>query len=537
MAEIHTPAATLRTASYSIFAAPSGRNTYMSNGMRIDRESFQSFLADAFAVQQSGLNPQTLATFVAIQRFMASDEFDLDTAIHMIAECALGVAQAAGVAIAQLVDNELVYRAGIGTAAEDVGRHIPAVLSASSPDRPEILRVENAAANPRIEAEICRQFGAMSLIMLPIQHNHALAGVLQVLFNEAHSFDEHEVRAYRVLVGALEHGIAHLEGTYQTEPVQAPTPIADELPDVPKQPQFARTTVPGSPPPRETVVPQIPQRQPLTANLSRSFDRALHSSRDARARAAAQARAGRNQLKSAVRTSVDRLAAVDLSGPLEYAASAWRNIRTQATAQLDACKASLSRTVQVKVRPFSALQVTRSSENATTAWHNVRARAASAMSTLADWLTDAARMDISRFWYTSFRLSEAAILGLAVLMTALWVVNRNHSSTSNSLAPVATATQSPPSLPKPSAEDKEVIKPVSEPKQAPASAAGFKRVRVGPNEVDYIGDDVTIRHFETRPAKPQLRKNAKERNFGNDVTVRYFADAPQPATRSGAARR
>jgi len=47
-------------------------------------------------------------------------------------------------------------------------------------------------------------------------------------------------------------------------------------------------------------------------------------------------------------------------------------------------------------------------------------------------------------------------------------------------------------------------------------------VRVGPAEVDYISDDVTIRRFETRPAKAQIRSNAREVRFGDDVTLRYF---------------
>jgi hypothetical protein len=59
---------------------------------------------------------------------------------------------------------------------------------------------------------------------------------------------------------------------------------------------------------------------------------------------------------------------------------------------------------------------------------------------------------------------------------------------------------------------------------APNSA--FRRVRIGPNEVDYIAEDVTIRQFRTVPAKPQTQNSEKETNFGDDVTVRYFAYTP-----------
>jgi 3-deoxy-D-manno-octulosonate 8-phosphate phosphatase KdsC-like HAD superfamily phosphatase len=51
----------------------------------------------------------------------------------------------------------------------------------------------------------------------------------------------------------------------------------------------------------------------------------------------------------------------------------------------------------------------------------------------------------------------------------------------------------------------------------------LRRVRVGKNEVDYIGDDVTVRYFTYRPA-PQRRRVAESRiaYIGDDVTVRYF---------------
>ena len=120
----------------------------MKTRYSIDQESFQIFLANAFAVQESGLDSESLSALIEIQRFMASEEFDLNRAMQMIAERVLGVCRASGVAVALLEanKNELVYRAGSGSAANDVGRRVPAVLSASSPqeNRREILRVENA---------------------------------------------------------------------------------------------------------------------------------------------------------------------------------------------------------------------------------------------------------------------------------------------------------------------------------------------------------------------------------------------------------
>ena len=49
-------------------------------------------------------------------------------------------------------------------------------VSADAKTNCEILRVENAQTDTRIEADICRQFGASALLILPIYHDRVLAG-------------------------------------------------------------------------------------------------------------------------------------------------------------------------------------------------------------------------------------------------------------------------------------------------------------------------------------------------------------------------
>ena len=118
----------------------------MSARPSLDRDSFQAFLANAYAVQTSGLDTRSLAALIEMKRFIRGDEFDLDRAMLMMAEHALKVSNASGVAVAVLEAKGLVYRAVSGSAVNDAGRHVPAVLSVSSGSevRREILKVENA---------------------------------------------------------------------------------------------------------------------------------------------------------------------------------------------------------------------------------------------------------------------------------------------------------------------------------------------------------------------------------------------------------
>jgi hypothetical protein len=59
----------------------------------------------------------------------------------------------------------------------------------------------------------------------------------------------------------------------------------------------------------------------------------------------------------------------------------------------------------------------------------------------------------------------------------------------------------------------------------------FRQVRVGPNEVDYLAEDVTIRHFMPTPARPRVPRAYKEVHLGEDVTIRYFSSSPSSAPR------
>lgn len=202
----------------------------MSTGSSLGPESFQKLLANAFAVQESQMETQSLSAIVQVQRLIKSGGLDLEAAMRLIADRTRSVANATGVAIGLLKGDQLVYRAGSGSAASYVGRRVMAALSVSATDKTsrEVLRVENAQTDARIEAAICRQFGAESLLILLIYHDRALAGVLQVFFSDAHRFQDSEVRTYRLMAGLVGEAMFHA-----AQPARQEAPAA-ELSTVPQ---------------------------------------------------------------------------------------------------------------------------------------------------------------------------------------------------------------------------------------------------------------------------------------------------------------
>ena len=178
------------------------------------------------------MDSESLSAILEVHRLVTRGELGVDGAMHLIVDSARDVANAAGVAIGLLEGDQLIYRAGSGCSAACIGSRVTASLTvaANTKANREILRVENAQTDTRIEAAICRQFGAKSLLILPIYHHRALAGVFEVLFSEAHSFQDREVRTYRLMAGLIE--AAMLQAT-RVEQGEQKENLTAEVPTIP----------------------------------------------------------------------------------------------------------------------------------------------------------------------------------------------------------------------------------------------------------------------------------------------------------------
>ena len=403
----------------------------------VDQKSFQTFLSNAFAVQESGLDPRSLSALIEIQRFMTSHDFDLDRAMQMIADSALEVCSASGVAIALLEAgrNELVYKAGSGNAGNDVGRRVPAVMSGSSlqESRREILRVEDAETDKRIEAEVCRQFGATALLMLPICPAHVLTGVLQVLFDSAHTFADREVRTYRLMAAALEEVILRSA-----------------------QKQGAASTV-------EKVSHQVGRYQCLPTDADGAGASGVFAD-------------GSQQSVSAALRRDPAVAPPEVQMSHDHPAM---------VQELSRFRSGLRSAVTRAIAPIEA-----------------------------------------RAWSANSRYAGPAIAA-AVVLTIVVLISHLHrlpdANIGSSLPRSQDARQLAPAN-SVFAHQSETV-PDDAAQETVVPVQGFKRVRVGPEEVDYMAEDVTIRTFETRPEEGQIRRSAyHDIRFGDDVTVRYFAN-------------
>ena len=401
----------------------------MSARHNLDREPFQTLLADAFAVQESGIDSRSLVAYLQIERSIAMGECDRDQILHLVAEEVRKVANATGAAIALLKGDELLYRAGSGSAATYVGKPGRAVLSVSghSKERNEILRVEDAEADRRIEADICRQFGVRSLLILPIYRKDTVAGVLVILFNAAHCFGDQEVRTYRLMAELVK------------EAVFGDVRRAAKLP---------------------TAVPSTATQIASPTEMSRR-DEVLWPP------------AERN-----------------------WASEDWGTLAAISTASRDV-------------------------------WPPPKARA-----TFRQTLKEG----IEKLWWNmaGWKVAAAAV-GMALIVIT-WI-NYDHHPASPTNSQGSKSTVGEQILPVSAKSSPKIVK---KSKMRERSGAGSKRqksvltrARISHKGIDYIGDDVTVRHFPSKPAPVQTEH--KSVSFGNDVTVHYFAYKEGSGARTDAA--
>jgi hypothetical protein len=297
------------------------------------------------------------------------------------------------------------------------------------------LRVENVETDARIEAAICREREAQALLMIPIYRERVVAGVLEVLFSDPHTFDDPEMHTYRLMAGLIEE--AGLVEEARPSDIQLGKKDAPATQPLAVQHSMVQTLSPGQLSPGQGFC-----REDKPA--SKLSDAQLFGSPTV------------------------------VPGTRSTLCPPAKDVRT---------------TRRPAKRPSS---------------HSPR------------WTIAAAAVVI--------------ILGVAA-----WI-SLDHRAPSTMEGSVRS--NAPSQILKPSAR-------IFPPKRAShlQAAAGareytskarspFKRVRVGPKEVDYIAEDVTIRHFTTKAAVSHAPAVYKQFDIGDDVTVRIFTRGPAVAPKT-----
>jgi hypothetical protein len=126
------------------------------------------------------------------------EEPELDAALQLLVERAQYITGATGTALALPQGGEMVCRASAGSCAPSIGARLQvrSGLTGESIARRQLLRCDNAEADPRVNLEACRALGIASIVVLPLlRQNGEVRGLFELFSDHAYAFEERDLIA------------------------------------------------------------------------------------------------------------------------------------------------------------------------------------------------------------------------------------------------------------------------------------------------------------------------------------------------------
>jgi TonB family protein len=130
-----------------------------------------------------------------------SGELALDIVLNEIVEQACTATRATGAAIALSREGEMVCRASSGGSAPELGTRLDmnSGLSGACLRSRQIQICHDALSNPSADAEVSRQLGVRSVVVLPLLKADELIGIFEVFSTLPAAFGDHDLRTLQVL--------------------------------------------------------------------------------------------------------------------------------------------------------------------------------------------------------------------------------------------------------------------------------------------------------------------------------------------------
>jgi putative methionine-R-sulfoxide reductase with GAF domain len=199
--------------------------------------------------------------------FEKDEQFILDEVLQLVAERAVAITGADGLAIALAENNEVVLRASAGTIRPDVGARIDrdSAFSGACFCEAQVVTCDDTETDQRVNLQACRTLGARSMVAVPLCGRRRVIGVLEAFSSWPFAFNESDVRNLSLLaelvLGALkpedEDRFAQSAQVAATKLEVAPRAVAPAV--------FAPLVVAVAPPvaPPLTPTPTVASTAPL----------------------------------------------------------------------------------------------------------------------------------------------------------------------------------------------------------------------------------------------------------------------------------
>ena len=146
---------------------------------------------------------------IALAEFESGEQFVLDEVLQLVAERAIAITGADGLAIALAENNDIVLRASAGAIKPDVGARIDrdSAFSGACFRTAQIVRADDTETDDRVNLQACRRLGARSMVAVPLCGRRRVIGLLEAFSADPFGFNDSDVRNLELLaeiiLGAL----------------------------------------------------------------------------------------------------------------------------------------------------------------------------------------------------------------------------------------------------------------------------------------------------------------------------------------------
>lgn len=155
----------------------------------------------------------TLAQIVETQHHIQVRQFGLQNAMTLVAERVIEIARAGGAAIGFLEGASVSYRAAAGSMTLPKGTRTPLEqsLCLSCLKTGQVFRCADVNPEFLLDAEECRRRGIASMIAVPIFHNGAAVGGLELYYSSPQAFTEQDVHTCQLMAGLVTEALVREE--------------------------------------------------------------------------------------------------------------------------------------------------------------------------------------------------------------------------------------------------------------------------------------------------------------------------------------
>jgi N-acetylmuramoyl-L-alanine amidase len=179
---------------------------------------------------------------VSVAEVEEGKQFVLDEVLQLVADRAVAITGADGLAIALAENNEIILRAAAGTVRPDLGARIDrdSAFSGACFRMAQIVNCDDTETDARVNLQACRRLGARSMVAVPLCGRQRGIGLLEAFSAEPFGFNDSDVRNLSLLADLIVRALTPEEEDRFAESAQV---AATKLEAAPRAPEAVPTAI------------------------------------------------------------------------------------------------------------------------------------------------------------------------------------------------------------------------------------------------------------------------------------------------------